>query len=239
MAHEINNPITSVILNTPILQKVWTSVLPVLDEHCQKYPDFRVGAMNYTRIRERIPRLLSDIADGARRVKDIVYDLRDFARERPSEMSDMVDVNNVVRKSAGLVSNLIRKSTDHFSVNYAPNLPVFRGNAQRIEQVVINLVMNACQSLSDSQHPVSVFTGYDTESASVFIEVRDEGCGIPPEVFQQIKDPFFTTRRDDGGTGLGLAISDRIIEDHGGTSEFMSAPGEGTTVRIAFPVGDE
>ncbi len=162
--------------------------------------------------------------------------MKDFARETPSERSDIIDLNQVVNKSVGLVSNLIKKSTSDFAVDHTPNLPVFKGSAQRIEQVVINLVMNACQALSNNAQAVRVATGVDPDGAGVFMEVQDEGVGVPPEVMQQIKDPFFTTKRDAGGTGLGLAISDRIVRDHDGRMIFRSKPGEGTTVRVNFPV---
>ena len=176
------------------------------------------------------------IEDGTRRVRDIVTDLKDFARETPAERSDDIDVNEIVLKAVGLVSNLIKKTTNDFAVDYTPNPPVFKGNTQRIEQVVINLVMNACQALSNSEGAVRVRTGRDPDGACVFVEVRDEGIGITPEVMQRIKDPFFTTKRDAGGTGLGLAISDRIVRDHEGKMTFVSEQGRGTTVRVYFPV---
>jgi signal transduction histidine kinase len=236
VAHEVNNPVTSALLNTQTLRKVWDGVLPILDERSQNMGDFRVGGMTYKAIRERMPVLLAHIEDGTRRVRDIVTDLKDFARETPSERSDDINVNEVVLKAVGLVSNLIKKSTNDFAVDYMPNPPDFKGNAQRIEQVVINLVMNACQALSDSNRAVRVRTGLDPDEACVFVEVQDEGIGIPPEVLQRIKDPFFTTKRDVGGTGLGLAISDRIVRDHEGKMTFISEPGGGTTVRVYFPV---
>jgi signal transduction histidine kinase len=236
VAHEINNPVTSALLNTQTLRKVWDGVLPILDERSQKEGDFRVGGMTYKEIRERMPMLLSHIEDGTRRVRDIVTDLKDFARETPSERSDDIDVNEVVLKAVGLVSNLIKKSTNDFSVDYTPNPPAFKGNAQRIEQVIINLVMNACQALSDSERAVRVRTGRDPDEACVFVEVQDEGVGVPPQVMQRLKDPFFTTKRDTGGTGLGLAISDRIVRDHEGRMTFISEQGRGTTVRVYFPV---
>ncbi len=236
VAHEINNPVTSALLNTQTLRKVWDGVLPILDERSQNGENFRVGAMTYEEIRERMPALLSHIEDGTRRVRDIVSDLKDFARETPSERSDDIDLNQVVQKAVGLVSNLIKKSTDDFAVDYMPDPPIFKGNAQRIEQVIINLVMNACQALEDSKKPVRVRTGKDMDSAGVFVEIQDEGIGMPPDVIEQIKDPFFTTRRDGGGTGLGLAISDRIVRDHEGEMTFSSEQGKGTTVRVYFPV---
>ena len=120
VAHEINNPVTSALLNTQTLRKVWDGVLPILDERSQKEGDFRVGGMTYKEIRERMPMLLSHIEDGTRRVRDIVTDLKDFARETPSERSDDIDVNEVVLKAVGLVSNLIKKSTNDFSVGLHP-----------------------------------------------------------------------------------------------------------------------
>jgi signal transduction histidine kinase len=236
VAHEINNPVTSALLNTQTLRKVWQGVLPVLDERLRNEGDFRVGGMTYKGIRERMPMLLSHIEDGTRRVRDIVTDLKDFARETPAERSDDIDVNEIVLKAVGLVSNLIKKTTNDFAVDYTPNPPVFKGNTQRIEQVVINLVMNACQALSNSEGTVRVRTGRDPDGACVFVEVRDGGIGIAPEVMQRIKDPFFTTKRDAGGTGLGLAISDRIVRDHEGKMTFVSEQGRGTTVRVYFPV---
>ncbi len=236
VAHEINNPVTSALLNTQTLRKVWDSVLPILDQRTQNDGDFKVGAMTYNEIRERMPMLLSHIEDGTRRVRDIVTDLKDFARETPAKRSDDININDIVAKAVGLVSNLIKKSTNDFSVDYTSNPPVFKGSAQRIEQVVINLVMNACQALADSDRAVRVCTGIDPEKARVFVEVQDEGVGVPPEVMQHIKDPFYTTKRDAGGTGLGLAISDRIVRDHEGEMTFISEQGKGTTVRVYFPV---
>jgi signal transduction histidine kinase len=236
VAHEINNPVTSVLLNTQSLRKVWDGVLPILDERTRKDGDFKLGAMTYNEIRERMPMLLSHIEDGTRRVRDIVTDLKDFARETPAKRSDDINVNEIIVKAVGLVSNLIKKSTNDFSVDYMPNPPVFKGNAQRIEQVVINLVMNACQALPDSDRAVRVRTDIDPVKAQVFVEVEDEGVGVPQEVMQHIKDPFYTTKRDAGGTGLGLAISDRIVRDHEGEMAIISEQGKGTTVRICFPV---
>jgi PAS domain S-box-containing protein len=236
VAHEINNPITSVMLNAPILGKVWSSVTPLLDKICSEDGDFHVGNMSYSQLRERVPVLLSDIEDGAMRVKGIVGDLKDFARQTPSEMNDVVDINTAVSKAIALVKNLIKKSTNHFLVDYGENLPQFKGNAQRVEQVVINLLVNSCQALKDSEQSLKVTTGHNKKLSKLVVEIRDKGAGMPPEVLKRIKDPFFTTKRDDGGTGLGLSISDRIIQDHDGTMEFSSQSNKGTTVKVSLPI---
>ena len=236
VAHEINNPITSVMLNAPILQRVWKSIDPVIQKHCMENGDFKVGNMNYSQIKERIPVLLEDIADSAKRVKIIVDDLKNYARQVPPEMNDSIDVNEVVKKASGLVSNLVKKSTKNFIINCENDLPKFRGNSQRIEQVIVNLLVNACQAITDSFQPISVSTFYDTPNRRVCIRVSDGGEGMSKETLERITDPFFTTKREKGGTGLGLSICDKIIQDHGGFMTFESEIGKGTNVTVNLPV---
>ena len=236
VAHEINNPVTSVMLNAPIVQRVWKSIEPVLEKHCEEHGDFKVGSMSYNQLRDRVPRLLEDIADGAQRVKVIVGDLKDYARQAPAQMSDTVDVNNVLKKAAGLTSNLLKKSTSDFTIQYGENVPKFKGNSQRIEQVVVNLLVNACQALRDGKQPIAASTFYDEEKKAACVRVADGGEGMPPEVLERIRDPFYTTKRDSGGTGLGLSISDKIVQDHGGKLLFESEPGRGTTATVILPV---
>lgn len=235
VAHEINNPVTFVMMNAPLLQKTWESVLPILDEYRRVHGDFKVGRMDYSRLRDRLPALVGDITAGAARVKAIVADLKDFARQGPPEMTDEVDLNAVSEKAISLVANLINKSTRNFKAEYGAELPRFAGNAQKIEQVIINLLVNACQALRDPGGAIGLNTGYEPDTGSLWVEVRDQGSGIPADKLQRIRDPFFTTKRDSGGTGLGLAIADRIVEDHGGRMTFDSVVGEGTTVRVRFP----
>ncbi len=236
VAHEINNPITFVTLNAPILKRIFDGILPILDEHHRATGDFQVNNMSWAQIRERVPLFLSDISDGARRVKDIVSELKDFARQSPLEMKDQVDVDDVVQKAIRLVSNLIKKSTKRFSADHGEGTPGFKGNASRVEQVVVNILVNACQALRSIGQSIAVSTMYEEHSGAVVIRVADEGAGMPPEVLERIRDPFFTTKRNSGGTGLGLAISDRIVKDHGGSMAFTSEPGRGTTVTIRFPL---
>jgi signal transduction histidine kinase len=236
VAHEINNPITSVMLNAPILQRVWKSIDPVIQKHCSENGDFKVGSMNYRQIQERIPLLLEDIADGAKRVKVIVDDLKNYARQAPPEMNDSVDVNEVVTKASGLLSNLIKKSTTKFLINRENDLPKFKGNSQRIEQVIVNLMVNACQALTKNSQPITVSTFYDMKSETVGIRVSDGGEGMSQETIERIIDPFFTTKREKGGTGLGLSICDKIIQDHGGFMTFESEIGKGTSVTVSLPV---
>jgi signal transduction histidine kinase len=239
VAHEINNPISFVTLNGPILQKVWQDVTPILDEHRRKNGDFYIANMDYDDLRERIPLLLSGITEGAKRVNTIVTDLKEFARQSSPEFTDRVDINKVTKTVVGLVSNTVKKSTNRFSQTYEPNIPLVKGNVHRIEQVVINLLVNASQALTNSEQAVSVSTAFDHKSDCVLLEVQDEGAGMSADVLQQITDPFFTTKRDTAGTGLGLSMSDRIVTDHGGRMIFESVVGQGTAVKVYIPVSSE
>jgi len=239
VAHEINNPIATVLLNAPIVEKAWQSAAPVLNDHCDKSGPLKIGGMDYTLLRERMPQLLASISDGARRVKKIVGDLKDFARQSPAEMNEMLNINTAVEKAISLVSNLIKKSTNNFAVHYQPEIPTFRGNTQRIEQVVVNLLVNACQALPDNERPIRVYTAFDAVRNTVSIEVQDAGIGMSAETIRRIKDPFYTTKRDMGGTGLGLSISDKIVRDHGGKLEYFSELSKGTTARVTISIGSK
>ena len=235
VAHEINNPISSVMLNIQVFDKLWRTAQPILDSHYERYGDLEVGTMAYPQLRDRMPRLLLYSHEGVERVKRIVGDLKDFSGHMPSDSRETVNLNQVVEKAIGLISSLIRKATYNFQVVYAENLPTIQGNNQRLSQVIINLVVNSCQALTDPNQSLIVTTGYIEESEEIFLEVRDSGAGMTAEVLARIKDPFFTTKRDSSGTGLGLSISDTIIRNHGGWLDFSSQPQEGTTATILLP----
>lgn len=236
MAHEINNPTSLILLEMPILQEVFRDSSEILEEHFRAHGDFSCGGLRYSKMRAQLPAMIAEIRDSAERIRQIVEDLRDFSHPIESNQFKAVDLNEVVRKALGLVANQIKKTTDHFSVIYAPTVPKSLGSLQRLEQVVINLVINACQALPDREGSLTVEAGSWPERQRNFIRVADTGIGILPEHLKLITDPFFTTRRAIGGTGLGLSVSTRIIEEHGGTLHFASVVGGGTTVTIELPM---
>ncbi len=236
VAHEINNPTGLILLNVPVLEKAYKLAETNLEARYREEGDFMLGGLRYSALREEVPYMFSEMLDGARRIKRIVEDLKDFARQDNSDLNDSVDLNAVVQTALRLVDNSIRKATDHFTVEYAEQLPAVRGNVQRIEQVVVNLVLNACQALPNRDQKISLATRYDDSKGVIALVVRDEGKGISDEHLSRVTDPFFTTRRDSGGTGLGLSVSAGIVKDHQGRLEFSSAPGQGTTVTLLLPV---
>ena len=184
-------------------------------------------------MRGDVPGLIEGISDGAERIRNIVVNFKDFIRPQSSAMDQQVHLNKIIDAATVIVANLIRKSTNNIEVKLDPELPPVKGNVQKIEQVVINLLTNACQALPGRDRGIRISTSYS--SGSVMLQIADDREGITPEVLAHIFDPFFTTRRDDSGTGLGLAISYTIIKEHDGEILVTSQPGKGTTVRIVLP----
>ena len=233
VAHEINNPSSLLLLNLPVIKEVYQDAEEVLEAHYEHHGDFYLGGLPYSRMREAILPMLDDMLTGTNRIRRIVDDLRDFARQTPSELTEKVDLNNVVATAIRLVDNTIRQSCNDFSVSYEPALPLFSGNAQRIEQVVINLIVNACQALTSSEQSIRIRT-YSSSDNTVCLDVIDKGRGIDQDNLVRLGDPFFTTRREQGGTGLGLSVSHRIVEEHGGTLNYHSILGKGTRVKLTL-----
>jgi polar amino acid transport system substrate-binding protein len=235
VAHEINNPTNFIMLNAPILRDAWENALPILEEYYRENGDFLMGGMKYSDLRQHMPRLLGGIEDGAGRIKQIVVSLKTYVRGDTGDLSQRVDVNAVIQSSISLISNVIKNATSHFTIRCAPHLPPVRGSFQRLEQVIINLIQNACQALMDKTQGIFIETTLDDSGEYVMIRVRDEGRGISTENLARIREPFFTTKQESGGLGLGLSISARIVEEHRGAIHFTSQPGAGTTVEIALP----
>jgi PAS domain S-box-containing protein len=237
VAHEINNPTNFIMLNTPILRDAWESALPILEEYYKENGEFLMGGMKYTDLRQHMPKLLGGIENGVGRIKQIVASLKTYVRGDTGDLSQRVDVNTVIQSSISLISNVIQNATSHFTIRCGANLPPVRGSFQRLEQVVINLIQNACQALTDKTKGIFISTGLDDTGEHVVIRVRDEGRGIPADDLARIREPFFTTKQESGGLGLGVSISARIVEEHRGTMRFTSQPGLGTTVEITLPCG--
>jgi len=235
IAHEINNPNNYIMVSSEILSSAWKDAKPILTEHQKLHGDFDMGGVSFDVMQHEIPELLENITDGSRRIKSIVNGLKEFAREGRKGMRDDLDLNKVIQQATVIINHQIRRFTNQFIVETDPDLPPVTGNSQQIEQVLINLILNALQSLSGTECQVRLASYYDAATKMVCVEVSDQGCGIDDNISGKILDPFFTTRLDKGGTGLGLSISNSIISDHKGTMSFKSSPA-GTIFVICIPV---
>jgi polar amino acid transport system substrate-binding protein len=238
VAHEVNNPNGLILLNLPILKDVYGDALETLETRYLEQGDFPLGGLPYSRMRHEVPHMLGDMSEGAARIKRIVEDLKDYARQDTAARREPFDLNSVVQAAMRLVETSIRKATDRCVTAYGDDLPQVLGNALRIEQVIVNLLINACQALPSHEHGIFLATSYNEAAGQVRLTIRDEGTGIPPEFMNRLTDPFFTTKRESGGTGLGLSISAGIVQEHGGSLSFDSPPGCGTTATLTLSVQD-
>lgn len=236
IAHEINNPNQFIMSHLSPLKRACEEALPVLEKYSDMYGDFRIAGVNFSVMKKRLPSIFNNIMEGSKRIKNIVEELREYIREYPSEHTETIQFNSVVQSALTLLANLVKKSTKNFHVSYGNNLPFIKGHYQRLEQVVINLVQNACQALTKETDAIHIETLYDNTNDAVVLNVFDEGVGIPQNHIDHVTDLFFTTKRDIGGLGLGLAISSKIILDHGGKMVFKKREEGGTLASITLPV---
>jgi two-component system NtrC family sensor kinase len=211
-----------------MLKQVVGDIAPVLDEHYFTNQDHLIGGLSYLETRDQINSLLKGISMGADRIRDIVANLKEFASVDTGSMKQEIHVNEVVIAALLIVGNLIKKSTETFSVHYDQEIPVVAGNIQQIEQVIINLLTNACQALPDRTCAVSVITSFNAKTRHACVTITDEGVGISEDNRNHLFYPFFTTKRDKGGTGLGLSVSYSIVQAHKGELVINSTEKKGT-----------
>ena len=219
VAHELNNPIGFVHAN-----------LQLLPGYVEKLIEAQESGGDATKPREAIRKLLSRSREGTERVKNIVMDLRGFSRMDQAELSD-ADLNAELARTLGLMEPRFK---DGIRVERSFGaLPLVRCYPAQLNQVFMNLVMNACDAL-EGRGTLRVET--EPREAGVRISIADDGPGIPPALRACIFEPFFTTKPVGQGTGLGLSISHGIVERHGGTLTVECPPAGGTVFRIDLPL---
>jgi PAS domain S-box-containing protein len=239
VAHEINNPNNFILFNSSLVSDVWKDAIRILDEYQQEKGEFSLAGLTYKEMREAVEKLLEGITRGSQRIKEIVNNLKDFARQDTAGLGGIVAINKVIAASVAMLDNEIKKHTKNFRAEYGKELPEIRGSSQQLEQVVINLLMNALEALTSTDSGVMVSTSYDSSTHEIIVEIKDEGTGIPENMLDRIMEPFFTTKHETGGTGLGLPISHSIIRDHKGTLQFQLEQGKGTRTFIRLPSAGE
>ena len=235
VAHEINNPNNFIMLNGKLLAKVWQDAEPILNKYYDQNGDFALAGMPFSRAKQKIAKLIDGVTEGGQRIEHIVSSLKNFARRDDGELNQVININEVVESAIVIVQNLIKKHTHRFSTSLQEGLPTVKGNFQQLEQIVMNLLTNACQALTSSQNALTVSSAFDHSKKQVVLTVEDEGQGISGENLNRIMDPFFTTKQGAGGTGLGLSISYNIAKNHGGFLTVSSRNNHGTIVELRLP----
>ncbi|MGA2032983.1 MAG: ATP-binding protein, partial [Thermoguttaceae bacterium] len=206
VAHEINNPLTGVLAFADLLREKEN-----LDQQDREDLDLI--------IRE------------TKRTREIVKGLLDFARETP-QVKTQVDMNDLVRQTMRLLGKRDAFQNIYLLEDLAERLPPVHGDKNQLQQVLVNLSLNACEAMPNGG---TLLVATSPAADCVVIKVTDTGCGIKPEQIDQIFEPFFTTKPVGKGTGLGLSVSYGIVQQHGGSLEVESHEGKGTTFTVTLP----
>jgi signal transduction histidine kinase len=231
VAHEINNPLAYILGNLDCLGER----LQALMERATR--GNRPAAELAADLQE-LSEMVQDGRTGAQKVRDIVRDMRAFARRDDHDHRTAVSVESVLEQSLSMAWNELR----HRALlvrSFQPTPAVF-ANATRLGQVFLNILINAAQAIPEGhagKHRIRVCTS--VVGAKVEVRIEDDGVGIPPQDLQRVFHPFYTTKPVGTGTGLGLFICDGIIRGLGGTITIDSLPGKGTTVRISLPAHEQ
>jgi len=183
-------------------------------------------------LKEDVPALMNESREGIRRVRKIVQDLKDFSHVDAKQDWDWTDLHQGIDSTLNIVNNEIKYKAD--VVKQYGELPEVQCLASELNQVFMNLLVNAAHAIDKTRGTITIRTGVQGER--VWVEVADDGCGIPRDNLSRIFDPFFTTKPVGKGTGLGLSLSYGIVKKHGGDLEVDSEPGRGTRFRVTIPV---
>jgi len=206
VAHEVNTPLAVITSNAQLLMREMDAADPRT-------------------------RTLEKITKQAFRASEIANNLLKFSRVGGSEYSDL-DLNRVISETLSLVEPMLKAAKISVNSQLGPALPTVFGNAGKLQQVFMNLIMNARDAMPRGGE---LTIGTEAENSSVHVEVTDNGVGIPADQLHKIFDPFFTTKATSRGTGLGLAVTYGIIREHSGSIQVDSVVGRGTTFRLELP----
>lgn len=243
VAHEINNPIGFIFSNFGTLEQYLQDLFEMLDAYEESEPGLQDPTtrqrlqklrkdLDIDYLKDDIPNLMRESRDGIQRVRKIVQDLKDFSRVDARQEWESVNLHHGIDSTLNIVNNEIKYKAD--VVKEYGDLPEVQCLPSEMNQVFMNLLVNAAHAITAERGTITIRTG--TEDTNAWIEVADNGQGIAPENLQRIFDPFFTTKPVGKGTGLGLSLSYGIVQKHQGRMEVRSEVGQGTTFRVTLPL---
>jgi signal transduction histidine kinase len=238
VAHEINNPVNLLLYNLPLFEKLWKEFLPVLSSCADSNPDRRFAGLPVPFLVNNLPTLISDMNLAATRIAKIVSGLKSYSRFSDAGERAPFDLNQAVENALRLAHATLRGRKITLKAELNPELPSLIGNLHSIEQVILNLVINAAQAIDHAEGRIHIQTDVRSDGYMV-LTVTDNGKGIDPAIAGRIFDPFVTTKQNSGGTGLGLSVSFNIVQSHGGIIRFKTQREMGTTFQVLFPVGEK
>ncbi len=235
VAHEINNPINLIMYNLPLIQKIWSDLLPVLMEKKERVPHQKFGGFTYDFLEDNLTQLVADMDMAANRVAKIVSDLKNFSKQSNVAEKSTMQVNAAVKNAMRLAQTTLRKSGVRIQPDLDENLPLIKGNLQSIEQIILNIIINAIQAIDHMDGIIRITPGFQRKDARICLQITDNGSGISDAIADKLFLPFVTDKKAEGGTGLGLSVTYGLVQAHGGDISFETREGNGTTFTVLFP----
>ena len=240
IAHEINNPNNFVSFNIPILRDYIEEMIPIIDEYAVGHPEFELCNLTYPEFRQDIFKLIVNIENGSGRISTFVSNLRKFSQTKYQKPLIWVELNDVIESVHSICHSKIKSSVKSFVKNIPENLPKIYTEPYALEQILLNLLINAAQASDKKDSWIKLNITVDNgEQEHLGIEVSDNGCGIDKETQLKIFDPFFTTKSQTEGTGLGLYVCHTLVERLKGRIEVESEPGQGSVFKLMLPLKNQ
>jgi signal transduction histidine kinase len=219
IAHEIRNPLSSVNISISSIERT-----------CEKSSGLEPET------REKIDLILEQMKSAAAKMGLVVQRVMDYSKPFPPR-KERVDLNRIIEEAVRLSLSTLRKRDIVVLKDLAPDLAPCRVDAQMIEQVLVNLITNACQAMEGSEREKLLEVASSVRDGRIVLRVSDSGPGVPPPLRERVFDPFFTTRKE--GSGIGLSFSHRIVADHGGSMRVDTSRWGGAEFRIDLPATRE
>jgi len=237
VAHEINNPISFISFNIPILKDYIKELMAIVDGYALKEPDFELFNMSYEEFHKDIFKLLDNLNHGSARIKAFVSNLKGFSQVKDKIEKKWMDLNSTIERVLNISQVLQLKSIKFFEANIPGSLPKIWSDPHALEQILLNLLINAAQAVSNKKDSRVVFNVKIRNSwlDHLIFEIVDNGIGMDEKTLEKIFDPFFTSKSLPEGTGLGLYVCQDLVNRLEGHIEVESEPGKGSTFRVILP----
>jgi len=236
IAHEINNPNSFITFNIPILEEYIQELLSIFEYNVASKKDIELFGLSYPEFKEDMIRLLKSIHNGSIRINATISRLRTFARPQKADEMQQVDLKTILEQSIELCRTKIMKTVKSLEMDIPKNLPKILTKPFSLEQILINLLINAAQSANKKDSWIKVKVSLEKiPKGHLSIIVEDNGCGMDENTQRIIFAPFFTTKAQGGGTGLGLFVSNRLVKEIGGCIKVESELGKGSRFQVIIP----
>ena len=236
VAHEINNPNNFIMFNIPVLRRYLGEMLPLVRGHAAGLGASFFFGMSYDDFEKDLFELIDSIENGSERIKKIVAELKQFSSPEEENQTERVNPEKLIGQALRLAHVHLKDTVKRVEVQVPPGLPDILFETGRLEQVLVNLMINAAQAMDKADSWLCIRARAEGEAETfLVIEIEDNGCGMDEEGLEKVFDLFYTTKAPGIGTGLGLYVCHNLIDKAGGCLTVASRVGQGSIFSVRLP----